>query len=84
LNTFILSKESKELKNAKVGMPLLILLSCIGGKRIDTGTSGASEIFLMQMPDVLNFLWTPQFDLNIRFEGLDGSCWSFFTLSVGI
>jgi SNF family Na+-dependent transporter len=37
LNTFILSKGIKGIeKVAKVGMPLLILWSCIGGKRIDT------------------------------------------------
>jgi hypothetical protein len=26
---------------------------CIGGKRIDFGTSGASEFFLMQMPGMV-------------------------------
>jgi SNF family Na+-dependent transporter len=53
LNTFILSKGIKGIeKVAKVGMPLLILFGVIGGKRIDT-CSGASEIFLMQMPGMV-------------------------------
>jgi SNF family Na+-dependent transporter len=71
------------LKNAKVGMPLLIFGVVLAVRGLTLGTSGASEIFLMQMPDGLNFLWTPQFDLNIRFEGLDGSCWSNFLYFIG-
>jgi SNF family Na+-dependent transporter len=48
------------------------------------GTSGASEIFLMQTWDGLNFLWTA-IRLNIRFEGWMAAAGQiFFTLSVGM
>jgi SNF family Na+-dependent transporter len=53
--TFILSKGIKGIeKVAKVGMPLLILFGVVLAVRgLTLGTSGASEIFLMQMPGMV-------------------------------
>jgi hypothetical protein len=64
-------------------MPLLILFGVVLAVRgLTLGTSGASEIF----PDAnawdgLNFYTAIR--LNIRFEGLDGSCWSNFLYFIG-
>jgi SNF family Na+-dependent transporter len=54
LNTFILSKGIK--LSCKVGMPLLIFLSCIGSKRIDTWTWSIRNFPDANAWDGLNFL----------------------------
>ena len=88
INTFILSKGLSGVeKEAKIGMPLLILFGAVLAiKALTLGTSGASE----QFPDAnawvgLNFLWTPQYeslwDLKVWMAAAGQI---FFTLSVGM